>query len=143
MDQMGSNGVRRLATLFYQCWFDSVLFHTGINMEHTILMNKLSPLPRSPETVPRYTAYRTSNAPELDGRLFSSCWQHAPRSSRFVDLVDAGETLHDTRAAVLWDEHSTTLRRCLANGLFTLQSIQTSSSQHRFIWMGMECFADH
>jgi hypothetical protein len=53
--------------------------------------------------IPRYTAYRTAGPITIDGRLDDAAWQRAPRSSRYVDLVSAGPTIHDTRAAVLWD----------------------------------------
>jgi len=33
-------------------------------------------------------------------------WQSAPRSPRFVDLVTGRRTLHDTHAAVLWDDEN-------------------------------------
>jgi hypothetical protein len=55
--------------------------------------------------IPRYTAYRTSEALLIDGRLTESAWLAAPKSPRFVDLVSGSRTLHDTRAAVLWDDH--------------------------------------
>jgi len=54
--------------------------------------------------VEHYTAYRTDEPITIDGRLDEPAWQHAPRSPRFVDLVSGGRALHDTRAAVLWDD---------------------------------------
>ena len=53
-----------------------------------------------------YTALRTEVPPVIDGRLNDSCWQHAPRSPRFVDLVSGAPTVHDTRVAVLWDDQN-------------------------------------
>jgi hypothetical protein len=41
---------------------------------------------------------------KIDGRLDEPAWQAAPRSPRFVDLITGLPTIHDTRAAVLWDE---------------------------------------
>lgn len=59
--------------------------------------------PRPLDQVAEYTAYRVDEPPAIDGRLDEPCWQHAPRSPRFVDLVTGGVTVHDTRVAVLWD----------------------------------------
>ncbi len=56
------------------------------------------------EEIPRYTAYRVSDPPRIDGRLDEEAWQLAPRSPRFRDMVSGRETIHDTRAAVLWDD---------------------------------------
>ena len=54
--------------------------------------------------IPHYTAYRVTQPPALDGRLDAPPWLSAPRSRRFVDLVTGNATIHDTRAAVLWDD---------------------------------------
>lgn len=54
--------------------------------------------------IPHYIAYRTAAKPCIDGRLDDPAWQNAPRSPRFRDLISGGETTHDTRAALLWDE---------------------------------------
>lgn len=54
--------------------------------------------------IPNYYAYRTSNAPTIDGRLDELEWQLAPQSPNFRDLISGSETIHDTRAAVLWDD---------------------------------------
>jgi hypothetical protein len=51
-----------------------------------------------------YVAYRTSEPLTIDGRLDERSWRMAPRSPRFVDLVHGTPTIHDTRAAVLWDD---------------------------------------
>lgn len=64
----------------------------------------LLPLPCDPETLPHYTAYYTREAPTIDGKPDESCWQKAPRSTPFKDLIYGTETLYDTRAAVLWDD---------------------------------------
>lgn len=67
----------------------------------------LDSLPYPPckeDEIPHYTAYRISNALTLDGRLDEPAWEDAARSPRFRDLVSGNETIHDTRAAVLWDE---------------------------------------
>ena len=54
--------------------------------------------------IPHYAAYRVSSAPTIDGRLDEPAWRSAPRSPRFRDLIYGEQTIHDTRAAVLWDE---------------------------------------
>lgn len=60
--------------------------------------------PCAEEKIPHYVAYRTAAPIEVDGRLDESAWQHAPRSPRFRDLIAGEEAIHDTRAAVLWDD---------------------------------------
>jgi hypothetical protein len=56
------------------------------------------------EKIARYTAYRAAGPIAVDGVLDESSWSAAPRSPRFVDLVNGEKTVHDTRAAVLWDD---------------------------------------
>lgn len=58
------------------------------------------------DQVAEYTAYRVDTSPIVDGHLNEPCWQQAPRSARFVDLVTGGQTIHDTRIAVLWDDQN-------------------------------------
>lgn len=54
--------------------------------------------------IARYTAYHVNESIRIDGRLDDKAWQQAPFSPRFVDLLTGETTIHDTRAAVLWDE---------------------------------------
>lgn len=63
-------------------------------------------LPWPVDQIPHYTAYRTESTPLIDGDLSKTCWQRAPRSTRFVDLISGEATLHDTRVAVLWDDEN-------------------------------------
>lgn len=56
------------------------------------------------EKVARYEALRTPRPPIIDGRLDERVWQHAPRSPRFTDLISGKPTIHNTQAAVLWDD---------------------------------------
>ena len=42
--------------------------------------------------------------PRIDGRLDEPDWQAAERSPRFADLIGGRPGIHDTRAAVLWDD---------------------------------------
>jgi hypothetical protein len=64
------------------------------------------PFPRPQESIACYTAYRVTTPPIIDGKLDDLCWQHAPRSPRFADLVSGTQAIHDTRAAVLWDDEN-------------------------------------
>jgi len=54
--------------------------------------------------IPHYVAYRTAAKLQIDGHLDEYVWQHAPRSPRFRDMIYGEEAIHDTRAAVLWDD---------------------------------------
>jgi hypothetical protein len=56
------------------------------------------------EAIARYTAYRTDRPPIIDGKLDEDCWRLAPRSPRFTDLISGMPAIHDTRAALLWDD---------------------------------------
>ena len=58
------------------------------------------------EAIPVYTALRVAAPPSLDGKLDATCWQLAPKSPRFADLVNGSRAIHDTRAAVLWDDEN-------------------------------------
>ena len=58
------------------------------------------------EAIPVYTALRVATPPSLDGKLDATCWQLAPKSPRFADLVNGSRAIHDTRAAVLWDDEN-------------------------------------
>lgn len=62
------------------------------------------PFPYPLDAVAEYTAYRIDSPPTIDGRLDEPCWQQAPRSPRFVDLITGAATVHDTRVAILWDD---------------------------------------
>jgi hypothetical protein len=42
----------------------------------------------------------------IDGRLDEPDWRAAPKSSRFRDLVNGDEVIHDTRTAILWDDEN-------------------------------------
>jgi hypothetical protein len=61
-------------------------------------------LPWPHNQIAEYTAFRVDSPPTIDGRLDEDCWQAAPLSHRFVDLVSGGPAIHDTRVAVLWDD---------------------------------------
>ncbi len=54
--------------------------------------------------IAQYTAKRATGPIVMDGRLDEADWQHAERSPRFSDLLAGRPGVHDTRAAVLWDD---------------------------------------
>ncbi len=51
-----------------------------------------------------YTAYHVHEPLRIDGKLDENAWRKAPRSPRFQDIISGQPALHDTFAAVLWDE---------------------------------------
>jgi hypothetical protein len=63
-----------------------------------------APFPWPDDKIARYTAFRAAGPLAVDGRLDEPSWQLAPRSPRFVDLIRGTPAIHDTRAAVLWDD---------------------------------------
>lgn len=50
--------------------------------------------------------YRTRSALTIDGKLDESCWQRAPKSPRFIDVIGGTPGLYDTRSALLWDDNN-------------------------------------
>ena len=62
------------------------------------------PCPES--EIARYTAFRVSGPIRIDGRLDEPAWQRAPQSPRFIDILSGARALHDTRAALLWDDEN-------------------------------------
>jgi hypothetical protein len=55
-------------------------------------------------SIARYTAFRVVGAIEVDGVLAEPSWKAAPQSPRFVDMISGQPAIHETRAAVLWDD---------------------------------------
>ena len=51
-----------------------------------------------------YTALRATGLIHIDGKLDEPAWRSAPASPRFVDIITGKTVIHDTRAAVVWDE---------------------------------------
>src|SRR6185503_16636987 len=62
------------------------------------------PFPWPESRIARYTARRATAPIALDGRLEEADWQAAEKSPRFSDLVRGERAIHDTRAALLWDD---------------------------------------
>ena len=56
------------------------------------------------EDIPHYTAYKIDKPIQVDGKLDEQVWKNAPRSSSFRDLISGKNTIHETQAAVLWDD---------------------------------------
>ena len=53
-----------------------------------------------------YTCHRTAEKIAVDGRLSEGCWQRAPKSPRFVDMVTGVPGFLDTRMAALWNDEN-------------------------------------
>jgi hypothetical protein len=66
----------------------------------------IKPYGTADENIAHYTCYRTPNPIAIDGNANKPAWQHAPRSSRFVDMVTGRPAFFDTRAAALWDDEN-------------------------------------
>jgi len=62
------------------------------------------PFPWPESRIAHYTAHRARGPMAVDGRLDEPDWKAAARSPRFSDLVRGEPGIHDTRAAVLWDD---------------------------------------
>jgi hypothetical protein len=56
------------------------------------------------QPVARYTCYRTDTPIRIDGKLDERCWQLAPVSTPFVDIVTGEAAWFDTRVRLLWDD---------------------------------------
>src|SRR5919106_828705 len=68
------------------------------------LLAQTWPFPWHGDRIARYTARRASSSIVIDGRLDEADWRAAERSPRFADLIGGRAGVHDTRAAVLWDD---------------------------------------
>ena len=66
--------------------------------------NSTFPCPEN--EIARYLACHIREPLTMDGRLDENVWKHALFSPRFVDILSGGRTIHDTRAAVVWDEEN-------------------------------------
>ncbi len=62
------------------------------------------PFPWPESRIARYTARRATAPVVVDGRLDEADWKAAEKSPRFTDLGGGERTIHDTRAAGLWDD---------------------------------------
>jgi len=73
-------------------------------IDHCQNTTLMSTFPWADAKIPHYTAYYVPQPLRINGRLDDAAWRQAPRSPRFVDLDTGEPTIHDTRAAVLWDD---------------------------------------
>ncbi|MEQ6120353.1 carbohydrate-binding family 9-like protein [Reichenbachiella sp. MALMAid0571] len=93
-----------LITLFT---FGTSSLETNKPIRHEGKQKQSTKLPQSPcdqFEIPNYDAYRIANTPTIDGKLEEKEWKLAPKSPNFRDLISGAETIHDTQAAVLWDD---------------------------------------
>ncbi|HMC26415.1 MAG TPA: carbohydrate-binding family 9-like protein, partial [Verrucomicrobiae bacterium] len=65
-----------------------------------------SKFPCAENEIARYTAYRVSEPIRIDGLLDEPAWRRAPHSPRFIDILSGAPAMHDTRAALLWDDQN-------------------------------------
>lgn len=68
------------------------------------LLAQTWPFPWPEYRIAGYTARRVPVPLVIDGRLDEAAWRVAERSPHFTDLVAGNPAVHDTRAAVLWDD---------------------------------------
>lgn len=54
--------------------------------------------------IARYVAQRATEPIQIDGKLDEPAWEAVRWSPRFTDIITGGPVIHDTRAAVLWDD---------------------------------------
>ena len=55
-------------------------------------------------SIAKYTAFRATEPIQVDGKLDEPTWKAAPLSPRFGDIITGKPGIHDTRAAVAWDD---------------------------------------
>jgi len=53
-----------------------------------------------------YTCHQVVEKINVDGQLSEACWERAPKSPRFVDMVTGVPGFLDTRMAALWDDEN-------------------------------------
>lgn len=85
----------------------ALLWVTSAIADEVAELRNLTTVPWPPipvEQIARYTALRAVDKITVDGKLDELTWQRAPRSPRFVDLIRGHQTVHDTHAAVTWDD---------------------------------------
>lgn len=88
--------------LFSACLFVDALSTSA--QTNTSPFTSHSLFPCDPEAAAHFTAYHVRQRIKVNGLLDEPCWQAAPRSPRFVDIISGKPTAQDTRAAVLWDD---------------------------------------
>src|ERR1041384_5473379 len=86
-------------------WMMWLCFAANTYSDNTI-SKTASKFPCNPAEAPRYTARFIQEPIQIDGRLDEPCWQAAPRSPRFTDILTGKPTRYDTHAAFLWDNEN-------------------------------------
>jgi len=87
-------------------WASAITFAAGPNTPLAAHGADAAKFPCPEAEIARYTAYHVSEAIKVEGKLDERIWQQAPRSPRFVDILTGDRTIHDTRAAILWDDEN-------------------------------------
>lgn len=82
----------------------ALLFFASALVSCTAGAERPSQFPCPESEIAHYTAYHVREPIQIDGRLDEEAWQRSPRSPRFIDIITGARTIHDTRAAVLWDD---------------------------------------
>ena len=88
--------------------------------------------------IAHYTAYHISEPIRVDGKPDEKCWQKAPRTTRFGDLVSGKPGVHDTRAAILWDETNVYVAYWAEEPF--LHARLTNNNDHIYTDNDVECF---
>ena len=94
--------------------------------------------PCAEDEIARYTAYRVTEPISLDGRLDEAAWKAAPRSPHFVDIITGKPAIHDTQAAVLWDDENLYLAYWIEEPL--VQAKYTNRNDPIYYDNDVECF---
>lgn len=89
--------------------FQELEMHTPAEMTSGYTENNVEPNqqkfpPCDVADIPHYTAHKVKTNITIDGKLDEEVWLAAPRSNNFKDLITGSNTIHSTKAAVLWDE---------------------------------------
>ncbi len=95
---------RTIATLF------GTLSRRGdpfLSFPSAVTVSIPKPFPQSfvpKNEIPRYTAVRCEKPLVIDGKLNEEVWKSVQTTPPFVDLINGKETIHKTRAALVWDD---------------------------------------
>ena len=79
----------------------------NLSFPSSITVDVPAPFPQSfvpTNELPRYRARRATSPPTIDGRLDDEAWAACEKTTPFVDLISGKSTMHETRAAITWDE---------------------------------------
>jgi len=98
------------------------------------------PFPVPQSEVKGYTARRANGPIKIDGKLDEADWKTVEWSPRFTDILNGAPTIHDTRAAVLWDDDYVYVAYRVEEPFVRA----TFTNHNDFIYQGndVECFID-